>query len=62
MVECKAITELNECDSIDSMFTIIKQKINCKNTVITSGENGIYINNKSNHITHSEKIDVIQEY
>jgi D-beta-D-heptose 7-phosphate kinase/D-beta-D-heptose 1-phosphate adenosyltransferase len=59
MVECKAITELNEGDSIDSMFTIIKQKINCKNTVITSGENGIYINNKSNHITHSEKINVI---
>ena len=69
MVECKAITELNESElnetelneskNIDSMFTIIKQKINCKNTVITSGENGIYINNKSNHITHSEKIDVI---
>ena len=61
MVECKAITELNENENknIDSMFTIIKQKINCKNTVITSGENGIYINNKSNHITHSEKINVI---
>ena len=64
MVECKAITELNETElneskNIDSMFTIIKQKINCKNTVITSGENGIYINNKSNHITHDEKIDVI---
>jgi D-beta-D-heptose 7-phosphate kinase/D-beta-D-heptose 1-phosphate adenosyltransferase len=60
MVECKAITGLlNENKNIDSMFKIIKQKINCKNTVITSGENGIYINNKSNHITHFEKIDVI---
>jgi D-beta-D-heptose 7-phosphate kinase/D-beta-D-heptose 1-phosphate adenosyltransferase len=64
MVECRAITELNkmelrEVENIDSMFKIIKQKINCKNTVITSGENGIYVNNKSNHITHSKKIDVI---
>jgi D-beta-D-heptose 7-phosphate kinase/D-beta-D-heptose 1-phosphate adenosyltransferase len=59
MVECKAITELNEIEDIDSMFTIINQKIKCKNIVITSGENGIYINNKSNHITHSEKIYVI---
>lgn len=69
MVECRTITEINKMDinkmelseleNIDSMFAIIKQKINCKNIVITSGENGIYINNKSNHITHSKKIDVI---
>ena len=59
MVECKAITGLNENDNIDSMFAIIKQKINCKNTVITNGENGIYLNNKSTHITNIEKIDVV---
>jgi D-beta-D-heptose 7-phosphate kinase/D-beta-D-heptose 1-phosphate adenosyltransferase len=57
--ECKIMTNLNEIEEIDNMFKIIKQKINCKNIVITCGENGIYINNETNHISHKEKIDVI---
>ena len=57
--ECKIMTLLNEIEEIDNMFKIIKQKINCKNIVITCGENGIYINNETNHISHKEKIDVI---
>jgi D-beta-D-heptose 7-phosphate kinase/D-beta-D-heptose 1-phosphate adenosyltransferase len=58
--ECKIMTDLNEIKEIDNnIFKIIKQKINCKNIVITCGENGIYINNKSNHITHTEKINVV---
>ena len=57
--ECKIMTNLNEIKEIDNMFKIIKQKINCKNIVITCGENGIYINNETNHISHKEKIDVI---
>jgi D-beta-D-heptose 7-phosphate kinase/D-beta-D-heptose 1-phosphate adenosyltransferase len=59
MIECKAITGLNEIEDIDTMFKTIKQLINCENIIITSGENGIYINNKSNHITHTDKMDVI---
>ena len=56
LVECKIITDANE---IQNMFKIIKQKINCKNIVITCGENGIYINDISNHFIHKNKIDVI---
>jgi D-beta-D-heptose 7-phosphate kinase/D-beta-D-heptose 1-phosphate adenosyltransferase len=59
MIECKTITGLNEVEDIDSMFKKIKQLINCENIIITSGENGIYINNKLNHIIHEEKINVI---
>jgi len=57
--ECKIMTHINEIEEIDSIFKIIKQKVNCKNTIITCGENGIFVNNKLNHITHKEKITVI---
>lgn len=57
--ECIIMTNINEIKEIDSMFKIIKEKINCKNTIITCGENGIFVNNKLNHITHKDKINVI---
>jgi D-beta-D-heptose 7-phosphate kinase/D-beta-D-heptose 1-phosphate adenosyltransferase len=61
LVECKIITGINqtEANEIKNMFKIIKQKINCENTIITCGENGIYINDISNHFIHKDKIDVI---
>ena len=59
MVECKTITKISDLEDIEYMFKTIKQLINCENIIITSGENGIYVNNKSNHISHTEKIDVI---
>jgi D-beta-D-heptose 7-phosphate kinase/D-beta-D-heptose 1-phosphate adenosyltransferase len=62
--ECKIITGLNEIglnetEDIETMFKIITQKINCKNTVITCGEKGIFVNNNLNHFNHEEKINVI---
>jgi D-beta-D-heptose 7-phosphate kinase/D-beta-D-heptose 1-phosphate adenosyltransferase len=66
LVECKIITDINQIginqigiNEIQNMFETIKQKINCKNTVVTCGENGIYINDISNHFIHKDKIDVI---
>ena len=61
LVECKIITDINQTgeNEIENMFETIKQKINCKNTIITCGENGIYINDIYNHIIHKNKIDVI---
>lgn len=57
--ECEVITGLSEIKDIETMFRIITQTINCKNTVITCGENGIFVNNKLNYFTHEEKINVI---
>ena len=37
----------------------IKKKINCKNVVLTCGNEGIFVNNITNHICHKERIDVI---
>lgn len=58
LLECKTITEDNN-NNVKNMLEIIKQKINCKNIIITCGENGIYMNDISNHITHKNKINVI---
>lgn len=58
LLECKIITKDND-NNVKNMLEIIKQKINCKNIIITCGENGIYMNDISNHITHKNKINVI---
>lgn len=44
---------------VDDIITTIKNKINCENVVLTSGEDGIYVNGEQNHITHTTPIDVI---
>ena len=43
---------------IENIFRFIKQNIQCKNCVLTCGENGIYVNSEENHIIHNTKIPV----
>jgi len=45
--------------SIENIFRCIKQNIQCKNCVLTCGENGIYVNSEENLIMHNTKIPVI---
>jgi len=45
--------------NLSNIIRFIKENINCKNVVLTCGENGIYVNSDENHIMHNTKITVI---
>jgi D-beta-D-heptose 7-phosphate kinase/D-beta-D-heptose 1-phosphate adenosyltransferase len=44
--------------NLSNIIRFIKENINCKNVVLTCGENGIYVNSEENHIMHNNKIAV----
>jgi D-beta-D-heptose 7-phosphate kinase/D-beta-D-heptose 1-phosphate adenosyltransferase len=50
----------NKKYEIAKILQFIKEQLNCEHTVLTCGENGLYINDINNHITHTNKnINVI---
>ena len=50
---------LTKTTDISNMFVEIKKSLNNTHTIITDGENGIYIDDVSNHITHDKKITLV---
>jgi len=44
---------------VSKIFTEIKNSLNNTHTIITDGENGLYINDERNHITHDKKITLV---
>ena len=50
---------LTNTRNISEMFTEINNSLNNSHTVITDGENGLYINDECNHITHDKKIKLV---
>jgi D-beta-D-heptose 7-phosphate kinase/D-beta-D-heptose 1-phosphate adenosyltransferase len=46
---------LTKTTDISNMFVKIKKSLYNTHTIITDGENGIYVDNISNHITHDKK-------
>jgi D-beta-D-heptose 7-phosphate kinase/D-beta-D-heptose 1-phosphate adenosyltransferase len=51
--------KISQSTEFDYIFNFIKKNINCKHTVITSSENGIYLNSKKNQITHENSIKLV---
>lgn len=45
--------------NIDNIINCIKEKINCKNLLITLGKDGMMLNYSTNHIKHNKQINVI---
>ena len=41
------------------IMNYIYEHIQCENIILTSGQNGIYVNNINNHITHTDTIPVV---
>lgn len=56
LIEAEQITNSK---NISEMFTRIKEYLDCKNILITASEKGMYVNNVENHITHIDKINVV---
>jgi D-beta-D-heptose 7-phosphate kinase/D-beta-D-heptose 1-phosphate adenosyltransferase len=50
---------LTKTTDISNMFVEIKKSLYNTHTIITDGENGIYVDNISNHITHDKKITLV---
>jgi D-beta-D-heptose 7-phosphate kinase/D-beta-D-heptose 1-phosphate adenosyltransferase len=50
---------LTKTTDISNMFSEIKKSLNNTHTIITDGENGLYVNGVSNHITHDKKISLV---
>jgi D-beta-D-heptose 7-phosphate kinase/D-beta-D-heptose 1-phosphate adenosyltransferase len=50
---------LTKTTDISNMFSEIKKSLNNTHTIITDGENGLYVDNVSNHITHDKKITLV---
>lgn len=51
---------INKPNEIAKILNFIKEQINCEHTVLTCGENGLYIDDINNHLTHTNKnINVI---
>ena len=50
---------LTKTTNITNMFSEIKKSLDNTHTIITDGENGIYIDDVSNHITHDKKITLV---
>ena len=50
---------LTKTTDISNMFVEIKKSLNNTHTIITDGENGLYVDNVSNHITHDKKITLV---
>jgi D-beta-D-heptose 7-phosphate kinase/D-beta-D-heptose 1-phosphate adenosyltransferase len=51
--------EISKEIDLEKIFLFINQNINSKNTIITHGENGIYVNSIENHIKIPKNINVI---
>ena len=45
--------------NISDILRTIKTQMNCQHLIITSGENGAYVNDPTNHFKIKEKIDVV---
>jgi len=58
MHESIALTKTKTTD-ISNMFVEIKNSLQNTHTIITDGENGLYVDNVSNHITHDKKITLV---
>ncbi len=43
----------------EDILKTIKEKIHCEHVVLTSGDKGIFIDGSENHITHAQKIEVV---
>lgn len=50
---------LTKTTNISNMFSEIKKSLCNTHTVITDGENGLYVNDVYNHITHDKQIPLI---
>ena len=50
---------MSNSNDLKYIFEFIKNNIRSKNTLVTCGEDGIYINNINTHITNYEKIKVV---
>jgi D-beta-D-heptose 7-phosphate kinase/D-beta-D-heptose 1-phosphate adenosyltransferase len=50
---------LTKTTDISNMFVEIKKSLNNTHTIITDGENGLYVDDVSNHITHDKKITLV---
>jgi D-beta-D-heptose 7-phosphate kinase/D-beta-D-heptose 1-phosphate adenosyltransferase len=50
---------LTKTTNITNMFSEIKKSLDNTHTIITDGENGIYVDNVSNHVTHDKKISLV---
>lgn len=50
---------LTKTTDISNMFVEIKKSLHNTHTIITDGENGIYVDNISNHITHDKKFTLV---
>lgn len=50
---------LTKTTDISNMFSEIKKSLNNTHTIITDGENGLYVDDVSNHITHDKKITLV---
>jgi D-beta-D-heptose 7-phosphate kinase/D-beta-D-heptose 1-phosphate adenosyltransferase len=50
---------LTKTTDISNMFVEIKNSLQNTHTIITDGENGLYVDNVSNHITHDKKITLV---
>ena len=51
--------KISQSTDLDYIFNFIKKNINCKHTVITSSEYGIYLNSKKNQIIHENPIKLV---
>lgn len=58
MHESIALTKTKTTD-ISNMFVEIKNSLQNTHTIITDGENGLYVDNVFNHITHDKKISLV---
>lgn len=50
---------LTKTTDISNMFSEIKKSLNNTHTIITDGENGLYVDDVSNNITHDKKITLV---
>lgn len=51
--------QISQSKELEKIFEFINNTIKNKNTIITCGENGIYVNNVNSHITHITPISVV---
>ena len=50
---------LTKTTDISNMFVEIKNSLQNTHTIITDGQNGLYVDNVSNHITHDKKFSLV---
>jgi D-beta-D-heptose 7-phosphate kinase/D-beta-D-heptose 1-phosphate adenosyltransferase len=59
LIEAMIICNNNETKNIKDIIDSIKNKLVCKNILLTCGKDGMYLNNIDNHITHNKYITPI---